>query len=84
MEPIPTSEEENAILAEVKDHARFWKSDRAKRATVESHLETPPKQEHPGRTPMVNVHQKIDWMIANNKIAFVPGRSGGYLLCPQS
>jgi hypothetical protein len=85
----PTKEEQKMILEEVADHIRFWSgslggSDRCKRATVEKHLETPPRECHLGRKPMEKASEKIDWMIEQKLLVFIPGRTGGYLQCPKT
>jgi len=80
----PTEEEQKKILDEVKDHIAFWKgSDRCKRTTVEDHLSRAIREVHPGRIPMENVSEKVDWMIEHGKLIFLPGRTGGYLQCPK-
>jgi hypothetical protein len=54
------------IVQEVKDHATYWKSDKAKRLTVEKHLT---------QKGVMDVGQKIDALISLGVLGRVEGRS---------
>jgi len=66
---IVTNEEE-VILQEIKDHANYWKSDMAKRITVEKHL---------SQKGIENVEEKINNMIKVGKIILIPKPHGDYV-----
>ncbi len=78
MKVIPSDQEEQMILAEVRDHATYWHSDRCKRGTVEAHLRGKHAC-HPGRVGIADVEAKIDWLIVLGKLQVIPSRSGEYL-----
>ncbi len=81
MNVVPSEREEQVILAEVRDHAAYWHSDRCKRATVEAHL-SGKHVCHPGRGGIVDVGAKIDWLVVLGKLQVVSSRSGDYLKVP--
>lgn len=58
------------ILQEVRDHAKYWHSDMAKRITVEKHLFI---------KGMVDAHSKIDQLIKVGKLILIPKPRGDYL-----
>lgn len=62
--------EEELILQEVRDHAAYWKSDRAKRITVEKHLT---------QKGIVDVEPKIDDLIKAGKLLLIPKPHGDYV-----
>jgi hypothetical protein len=62
--------EEELILQEVRDHAAYWKSDRAKRITVEKHLT---------QKGIENVESKIDGLIKAGKLLLIPKPHGDYV-----
>ena len=62
--------DEEKILQEVRDHAAYWHSDRAKRITVEKHLK---------QKGMKDVEIKIDDLIRTGKLILIPQSRGEYL-----
>lgn len=62
--------ETDKILREVRDHATYWHSDRAKRITVEKHLK---------QKGMEDVEAKIDHLIKIGKLTLIPKSRGDYL-----
>jgi hypothetical protein len=62
--------DEALILQEVRDHAAYWRSDMAKRFTVEKHL---------ARKGMSDVSVKVDELIASGKLLRIRKRSGDYI-----
>jgi hypothetical protein len=62
--------EEEVILKEVRDHAKYWHSDKAKRITVEKHLE---------KKGLKDVHVKVDELIRWGKLILIPQPRGDYL-----
>lgn len=62
--------EEQRILQEVRDHAAYWHSFMAKRATVEKHLSV---------KGIKDVAAKIDQLIKDGKLVLIPKPRGDYL-----
>ena len=62
--------DEERILQEVRDHATYWHSDKAKRITVERHLK---------QKGMKDVEIKIDDLIRTGKLTHIPQPRGEYL-----
>jgi len=63
-------DENEIILKEIRDHAKYWHSDMAKRLTVEKHLT---------EKGIKDVSAKIDNLIEAGKLTRIPKRSGDYL-----
>jgi hypothetical protein len=63
-------EENEMILQEIRDHAQYWHSDRAKRITVEKHLK---------QKGVENVEAKIDELVKAGKLIVIPRPRGDYL-----
>lgn len=63
-------DESQTILEEIRDHAKYWGSDMAKRLTVEKHLT---------QKGIHDVSAKIDRMIDDGKLKRIPKHSGDYL-----
>lgn len=64
------NDETERILQEIRDHAVYWHSDRAKRITVEKHLK---------QKGMKDVEAKIDALIKAGKLTLIPQSRGDYL-----
>ena len=62
--------EEEMIMQEVRDHAKYWHSDMAKRITVEKHL---------AEKGIEDVASKIDKLIGAGKLVLIPRPRGDYL-----
>lgn len=67
---MPKLDEDEMIMQEVRDHAKYWHSDMAKRITVEKHLT------HKG---IKDVTSKIDRLISAGKLVLIPRPRGDYL-----
>jgi hypothetical protein len=63
-------DEEELILREVRDHAAYWRSDMAKRITVEKHLT---------QKGVKDVEAKVDALIKKGKLVLIPKPRGDYL-----
>ena len=70
MDVIPTPNEEDMILAEIRDHSAYWKSDRCKLATVIAHLNGSTVC-HPGRLGIFDVEAKIQWLVVTGKLELI-------------
>ena len=70
MEGHLSQTDDELILLEVRDHAKYWRSDIAKRQTVEKHLT---------QKGMKDVTAKIDRLIADGKLILIPKRLGDYV-----
>ena len=57
-------------MQEVRDHAKYWQSDMAKRITVEKHLV---------EKGIEDVGSKIDTLISAGKLVLIPRPRGDYL-----
>jgi hypothetical protein len=68
-----SAEEEKLIMQEVLDHEAYWRSDRAKRITVEKHLT---------EKGVKHVKDKIDTLIQSRKLMLIPKPKGDYLSVP--
>lgn len=64
------SKENELILQEVRDHAKYWHSDMAKRITIEKHLK---------EKGMKDVAAKVDQLIKAGKLILIPKPRGDYL-----
>lgn len=73
MRVIPSDQEEQMILAEVRDHATYWHSDRCKRGTVEAHLRGE-HAGHPGRMALLMLRLRlIGWLFLGSCRLFLRG-----------
>jgi hypothetical protein len=77
-------EEDEAIIEEVEDHMLFWRSNQAKRLTVERHLRDQVRRVHGKRKRIPDVVSRIDRLVNEGKLVLIKKPLGDYLKLPEA